>query len=343
MKFYIIMLVTAANLVLTAVARADEAHLTIMSFNVWGAGQNAGKTTAETIAAIRAAQADLVGLQEVCAESVPCRADYCPPRGPSAALEIAAALGFDVYQQEQTNDALWANAILSRYPILGASKHALGIRVDVHGQEVWLFNIHPTDYPYQPYQLLGIPYGAAPFIRSADEAVRYASRTRSSALQLLRQDLATVTPAALTIITGDFNEPSRLDWTDAAVSAGLQPLAVPWPLTQALAEAGFVDAFRSAHPDVVAKPGFTWSPLIATDSVSADSLPADALRADTPANGKPQDHRDRIDFIFVRGESAVVNGAAVVGESSAMADIVVTPWPSDHRAVVAHISSDQIN
>jgi len=328
MRFYISMFLTAANLVLTVPGFADETHLTIMSFNAWGAGQNAGKTTVETIAVIRAAQADLIGLQEVRAESVPCRSEYCPPQGPSAAAEIATALGFHVYAQEKLNDALWANAILSRYPILGASEHDLGVRVDVHGQEIWLFNIHPTDYPYQPYQLLGIEYGAAPFIHTAGEAVRYASRTRGSALQLLQQDLATVSPAALTIITGDFNEPSQLDWTDAAVAAGLQPLAVRWPLTRALKEAGFVDAFRSAHPDVVAKPGFTWSPLIAADTLATD---------------KPMDHRDRIDFIFVRGQSVVVNEAAVIGESSAVADIVVTPWPSDHRAVVARITSDQIN
>jgi len=185
-----------------------------------------------------------------------------------------------------------------------------------------LFNIHPTHYHYQPYQVLGIEYGAAPYVVSSEQAVRYARRARAVALNALLRDIAAATsehgPADLVLITGDFNEPSCRDWNEAAVTAGLQPMTVPWPLTQALEANGFADAWRTVYPDVVARPGFTWSPLI-TDST-------------------PNDHRDRIDFVFVRGAAVVIEGAAVVGEEAAMADIVVSPWPSDHRAVVARLS-----
>ena len=55
----------------------------------------------------------------------------------------------------------------------------------------------------------------------------------------------------------------------------------------------------------------------------------------------PEDHHDRIDFIFVRGDSLVVEEAHVVGEKNPEADIVVVPWPSDHRAIVATVRFPQ--
>lgn len=315
---------------------AAQTRLSVMSFNTWGGGLNNsdmkdGEGPAQTIAAIRAAGADLAGLQEVRAESRPCTTSYCPPQGPSVTAEIARQLGFHYLEQTpaenplvpaaEPGEALWANAILSRYPILGPTPLGLGARIEAEGYLVYLFNIHPTDYPYQPYQLLGIEYGAAPYISSSEQAVRYARRTRMAALNALLRDLAAATSehgaADLVLVTGDFNEPSWRDWSEAAVAAGLQPMTVPWPLTQALEANGFTDAWRSIYPDVVARPGFTWSPRITA-----------ATR---------DDHRDRIDFVFVRGAAAAVESAAVVGEAAATADIVVNPWPSDHRAVVARI------
>jgi exodeoxyribonuclease III len=92
---------------------------------------------------------------------------------------------------------------------------------------------------------------------------------------------------------------------------------VEWPTTVAIESQGFVDAFRTANPDVAAKPAFTWTPT---------GDPSD-----------PEDHHDRIDFVFARGAGLTVEEAHVVGEKSPEADIVVSPWPSDHRAIVAKV------
>ncbi len=292
--------------------------LSLMTFNAWGGGLNDGKTPAQTIAALRAANADIIGIQETRAESVPCTAEICPAQGPSIAADLARELGYYYYEQTASNEALWANAVLSRFPILGSTPNDLGVRIDVNGRVVYLFNIHATDFPYGPYQILRIPYGEAPFVDTSDEAVRDAKSARSGAWKLLQQDLAAAEGADLAVITGDFNEPSDRDWTARSVAAGLYPMTVPWPLTAAIEAAGFVDAWRAAHPDEVATPGFTWPSLTATDD---------------PGTG----YRDRIDFVFIRGQNVDVNQAMVVGESKAVADIVVTPWPSDHRAVVARI------
>lgn len=294
-----------------------ETTLTVMSFNVWGGGANEKKPVDETVAAIRAAGADIVGLQETRLESDPCEADSCPPAGESVARKIAEALGFHHYDQAQTNAALWANAIISRYPIGKATPNDLGVPIDVNGRTVYAFNIHLDDSPYQPYQIVGIEYGSAPFVKTEAEAVRFAEETRGPALKLLFEDMKAADGADAAFLFGDFNEPSHRDWTERAVKAGNQPMAVRFPTTLAIEGKGFVDTFRAAFPDEAARPAFTWTPT---------SGPKD-----------PEDHHDRIDFVFARAKTLKVERAAIVGEKAPEADIVVTPWPSDHRAVTATV------
>lgn len=291
-----------------------DTTLRVMSFNIWGGGLNDGTGIDATLAAIRAAAPDVIGLQEVRTEGEVCEADFCPPGPDSVGPALAAALGWHYHEQTGESPALWANAVLSRHPITGTAPYDLGVSLDVDGTTVWLLNIHLDDSPYQPYQLLGIPYGDAPFITTAAEAVTFAADTRGAALDLLLDTIGTLGDGPI-LVTGDFNEPSALDWTPEAATAGLHPLAVAWPFTTALMQAGFTDAYRAIHPDPVAKPAFTWTP----------AYPEDA----------PDDHPDRIDFVFARG--ATVTDARIVGETGPRSDIAVDPWPSDHRAVLAEL------
>jgi exodeoxyribonuclease III len=311
-------MIRLASLLALCAGPAGAETLRVMSYNIWGGGANEGKGVEETVAAIRAAGADVVGLQETRLESDPCTAEACPATGDSVAPAIAAALGWYVHDQTAENPALWANAIISRYPLGASSPHDLGVPLDVNGKTVWIFNIHLDDEPYQPYQLLGIEYGPAPFITTEAEAVRFASETRGPALDLLLTDMALAADAAAVFVTGDFNEPSLQDWTPEAVAAGQHPVAVRWPTTARLVEEGFIDAYRAVHPDPVAKPAYTWTPTY--DEAATD------------------DHPDRIDFVFARGAGLTVTNAAIVGEDGPRSDIVVMPWPSDHRAVVVEVA-----
>lgn len=318
MRPALIALGLATSLCLTAPLPAmAETTLRVMSFNIWGGGANAGKGVDETLAVLRAADADLIGLQEVRTEGTVCEADFCPPGEESVGPAIAAALGYHYYEQTAENPALWANGILSRYPITGTAPHDLGVSVDVNGTTVWLINIHLDDSPYQPYQLLGIPYGDAPFITTAAEAIRFATETRGPALALVTEAIAAA-GAAPVFITGDFNEPSGRDWTPEAVAAGLHPLAVRWPTTAALESLGIVDTYRAVHADPVARPAFTWTPMY--------------------DEGAPDDHPDRIDFVFGRATDLMVRDAWIVGETGPRSDLAVDPWPSDHRAVLAEVT-----
>jgi len=305
--------VVAAGLWLAAAPLAAATQLTLLSFNTWGGGLNEGKPIDETVAVLRAVNADLAGLQEMRAESSNCTAMDCPPGDRSVAGPLAAALDLQLHEQSGPEEVVWACAILSRFPIVAASPNGLGAIVEVDGRRLGVFNIHPTDYPYQPYQLLDIPYGEAPFLDTAEEAVAAASEARGEALRLLREDLAWAADTEAQVIFGDFNEPSHRDWSAPAAAAGRHPLAVAWPLVRALEADGFVDALRSVHPDAVAKPAYTWTPT---------------TRPDDPA-----DHHDRIDFVLVRGATLTVEAAGIVGEQTPEADLVVTPWPSDHRGV----------
>lgn len=296
---------------------AQATDLTVMTFNVWGGGANDGKPVDETVAAIRAANPDIIGMQETRVEPANCTAEFCAATGESVAAKIAEKLGYHYYDQSKSNVALWANAVLSRYPIGKATANDLGVEIDVEGRKVAVFNIHLTDYPYQPYQLLKIEYGAAPYLTTAEQAVTAARDARGPALSLLESDMKELAGADATFLFGDFNEPSHRDWTADAVAARLQPLVVPYPTTERIEAAGFVDLFRAKNKDVVAKPGFTWTP--------------------TSEPRATDDHHDRIDFTFGKAQNLVVVEAGIVGEKTPQADIVVTPWPSDHRASMAKV------
>lgn len=296
----------------------DAIRLSVMTFNTWGAGTNDGKSVDETVAAIRAADADIIGLQEVRAEASACEADDCPAGGPGVADAIAEALGYELHVQRQENYALWANAILSRYPISNATKNDLGVVIKIGEHRIAFFNIHLTDYPYQPYQLLGIPYGNAALLNTEQQAIRAAADARGPAIRLLLDEVESVGEVDAVLLTGDFNEPSHRDWTKRAAVDGRHPMSVRFPTVLTLERAGFVDTYRAAHPDEMANPGRTWTPTTAPDD--------------------PQDHHDRIDFVLARGNGITVEQAQVVGESADVAQIVVEPWPSDHRAVVVTLS-----
>ncbi|WP_377288136.1 endonuclease/exonuclease/phosphatase family protein [Rhizobium sp. SG2393] len=307
----------AASLLSSAALAADPTELTVMSFNIWGGGANAGKPVDETAAVIKAVNPDIIGVLETRPEPNPCDADNCVPTGPSVAKALAEKLGYFYYDQDKKNAALWAGAILSRYPIGKATDNDLGVEIDVKGRKVFAYSLHLTDYPYQPYQLLNIEYGPAPFLKTADEAIASAKAARGPALELFAHDLKAADGADATFVFGDFNEPSHLDWTEAAAAAKQQPLAVAWPTSTRMAELGFTDLFRAAFPNPVAKPAFTWT----TKNEISD----------------PTDHHDRIDFTYGRGKGMTVVKAGIVGERAPEADIVVTPWPSDHRATMATV------
>ena len=275
----------------------------VMSFNLWHGGDAGKQPLDQTVEVIKAAKADIVGLQET--------AGIAPagqPR-PDRAAQIAEKLGWHYVDQGART------GIISRFKIVETTPRKWGAKIEMPGGgHGYLFNAHLMYTPYQPYQLLSIPYNNAPFLKTADEAIAAAKKARGQEVaRLLAEVKEVVKEGGPMFITGDFNEPSHLDWTEDAAKAELCPLAVEWPSTKAIVDARFLDAYRSTYPDPVDNPGRTWTPITKLDD--------------------PKDRHDRIDFVFVGG-AARIRLAQSVGEAKDTADIAVSPDPSDHRAVV---------
>jgi exodeoxyribonuclease III len=289
-------------------ADAPPDRIRVMTFNLWHGGEAGQQPLEQSARAIEAAGADIVGLQEthgLAREHGRQRQDN--------ALRLAALLGWYYVDQGRRT------GILSRWRIAREGVPTRGALVILpSGRTMRVFNVHLAHAPYQPYQLLRIPYEQAPFLDTADETVAAADAARGAEIRATLADVqASLARGEVVVLTGDFNEPSHLDWTPRAAAAGLVPLAVPYPTTRAVDEAGLRDAFRTIHPDEVARPGWTWTPTTRPDD--------------------PEDRHDRIDMVFVGGSAVSVEGVEVVGEHADTSDIVLHPWPSDHRAVVATI------
>jgi len=277
----------------------------VMTFNIWVGGDSGKQPLSQTLAVIRAAKADVVGLQET-------HGHKKDGRTPDNGLKLAEMLGWNYFDQGERT------AILTRFTIVTNTPRKWGVSLRLpSGRQAWMFNAHLMHAPYQPYQLLGIPYADAPFIKTAPEAVSEARKARGEQVERLLSELKPALAAGQPVfLTGDFNEPSHQDWTQRAADSRKCPLAVEFPSTLAVTRAGMRDTFRSVFPDEVAKSGWTWTPTTKPDD--------------------PKDRHDRIDFVFV-GPNVTVKRSDIVGEDPKFADIVVQPYPSDHRAVVTTV------
>jgi exodeoxyribonuclease-3 len=279
----------------------------VMSFNIWVGGESGKQPLAQTAEVIRAARADVVGLQEANGEE---KGGVRPNNG----RKVAEMMGWNYFDQGE------GTGVMSRHPIVTNTPNKWGVLVRLPtGREVWMFNAHLMHAPYQPYQLLKIPYGDGRFISTAEEAVSEARKARGGQVERLLAELKPALASGRTVfLTGDFNEPSHQDWTARAAKAGKCPIAVEYPTTLAVTQAGMVDAYRAEHKNEVRKRRNTWTPITAPED--------------------PKDRHDRIDFVFVGGGDWKLKRCEVVGESRRFADIVVKPYPSDHRGVVAELA-----
>jgi hypothetical protein len=125
-------------------------------------------------------------------------------------------------------------------------------------------------------------------------------------------------------LTGDFNAPSHMDWTENMV--GERPFLLypmQWPVSLAVTQAGLKDSYRDVYPDPQQHPGLTWW---------ARRPP---LAAYTPDENDPE---ERIDFLWYAG-AVEVESSEIVGERGFPGvTISVDPWPTDHRGVLSQFS-----
>ncbi len=304
----------------------STAELRVMSFNVWTVEDStAGRQG--IINTIQQSGADVVGFQEM---------------GTSALRSIANTLGYFYYDQ-----GMGSEAILSRYPIVATAPNRYGAMIELApGHEAWLFNTHLFHAPYGPYQLNGITYnGGKLYDPTIPENIPLVIRDQVSARgaevqAILRsaKNAEAIPGDAPVFLTGDFNEPSHLDWTPAAVAAGVHVAAVDWPTSIAFTEAGFRDSWRELYPDVAAAPGRTWSPVYPSTYMN---------RGDNPRQqaGPVPEPQDRIDMVYFQGTGVTPLSS---GRSGPVGGNVNEEWeianyPSDHNSVTTTFLMSGLN
>jgi endonuclease/exonuclease/phosphatase family metal-dependent hydrolase len=284
-------------------AETEDKSLRVMSYNIHRGGVVMLKQPlSQTAKAIQLAKADIVGIQETRS-----------PRGDKLE-ELAKLLGWN-------HDMGKGSQILTRYEIVDSLYSGVKVKLD-SGRPAYVFNVHLSSHPYQPYQLLEIRprwhkhTNNITFIKTEAEAIEWAKKARGAEIaKVLRQIKSLPDKQAPIFVVGDFNEPSHLDWTAAAAKAGRHPIKVTYPTSTEMAKAGFTDAYRTIYPDEMKNPGYTWSSFYKFDD--------------------PTTHHDRIDFVYYKGKGIKLNEVKIVGENRKDADIVISPYPSDHRALVA--------
>lgn len=273
-----------------------------MSWNLWFGGDRVDDSLDKQLTVIGAFDPDVLLLQECYG---------------GAAQRLAEALSMRVARVGEDT------AVLARLPLepvaADTESFASAAVVDVAGTPVLVWSVHLEHTDYGPYRHELLPDRAGEVFAQSGEALRTAQAHR--VLAETERILADQGFSAV-VIGGDFNVPSPADWNGAG-----RP-QVRWPATAQMLDAGFVDAFRSVHPDPGAAPGETWSPI------EVDAEP-----------------RDRIDFLFARGlavvsaehalgevETRPMVGAGVVrhpGPARQIPDQRGNAFPSDHAAVRA--------
>jgi len=298
------LLAVASAFAPTLHAETQMKNIRVMSYNIHRGGVVMLKQPlSQTAKAIRLAKADVVGIQETRS-----------PRGDTLE-DLAKLLGWNHDMGKGSN-------ILTRYEIVESLYKGVKVKMN-SGRYAYVFNVHLSSHPYQPYQLLKIRpkwhkhTNDITFIKTEAEAIEWAKKARGRELtKLLRLIRSIPNKQAPVFVVGDFNEPSHLDWTERAAKAARHPIKVEYPNSLAMIKAGFTDAYRAIYHDEMKHPGYTWSSFYKFDD--------------------PTTHHDRIDFVYFKGKGIKLNEVKIVGENQKDADIVISPYPSDHRAVVAN-------
>jgi hypothetical protein len=95
------------------------------------------------------------------------------------------------------------------------------------GKYVWMFNQHLNHCPYEPYMLNGIEYCGSGTLNTEEEAIASAWGARKNDVELTISEILKAQEEQIPIfLTDDFNEPSWLDWTERATTAGLCKIPV---------------------------------------------------------------------------------------------------------------------
>ncbi len=304
--------------VVAAVEKGDT--LRVLVWNAWRGGNEVDDGPEKVLAVIRDVAPDLVLMQE----SYDIDADEQGDR-PTLGRWIAGELGWSAHQGDSPH-----LCILGPRPFettwFHDPWHGVGVEIrDEVGRGFVAWDIWLDWRSFVTYELRDRP-------EATDAELLACENEKSSRLAEVTALLAEVesvrrTRANLpTLVGGDFNCPSHLDWTRDTARVYRNRRDLDLPVSIAMRDAGFVDAFRVVHPDPVQHPGITWSPMFRERQ-----------------DGSPQGF-ERIDRLYLRnpapGQWALRPVAATVlpdGWEDESVPVRGRVFPSDHGAVVVDL------
>lgn len=310
-----------------------EVDLKVLTFNIWHEGTQVPRGYDGIVNEILATNADIISLSEVRNYQNTCLTQRL--------IDSLNLKGVKYYSYKSENDV----GILSRYPIKSRSDFDRFTKsiIQVNDIEVAFYSTH-LDYKnyaaHLPRGYNGNNSNELPApVTDVNEilAMNNASHRPHSIRTFINNAKEEINAGRIIIMTGDFNEPSWLDWSDGTCNMfDHRGAIVPWTSTKLLNDAGYQDSYRVKYPDAVEYPGFTWL---------ADNLDASIEKLTWAPKA---DDRDRVDFIFYYpNKKLFVKDAIIVGPSSSIVKseripesgkdsfkVPETVWPSDHKAVL---------
>ena len=266
----------------------------VLTYNIENGG--AQVSFDKTVEVIKKSGADVVGLQEAWGNTG----------------RLAEEVGWEYYDPRQH--------IISRFPLFEApDSEGLYLLIEVKpGKFVAMANMHLPDEPYGPDMVRA---GS-----SATEVETMENRVRLPTAIPFVEKLAELSKQGIPVfLTGDFNSPSHLDWTQPTVGI-LQNHKFPvvWPSTKFIEDRGLIDSFREIHPHPEKNPIYSWP--------SGRPFVENTIDGFNPSK---DDLPDRLDFVYTAGPSKTRESLLMGEPEYAKSDITVSPWPSDHRAFVS--------
>lgn len=290
-------------------------NLRVLVWNVWHAGNDVDNGQEKILALIKEHNVDICLLQE--------SYDIDGPR-PKLGKWLAGELEWNQFQGDSAH-----LCVLTRFPVeetfFHHAWHGVGARLNIApdrslvAYSIWIDYRSPIDEYLK----------ANP--KATDEEVLASETDRSGRLKQANglishlESTGRLDEEVPLLVGGDWNCPSHLDWTEKASEHFDWRRPLKLPVSLAMKEAGFTDAYRAIHPDPVEHPGLTWSPL---------------FRVDDEGNPKPS---NRIDRLYTKnpdeGATLVPVRATVFPEVLEDNEIPVREraFPSDHAAVLIEL------
>ena len=288
--------------------------LRVMAWNVLRGSNKVEHGPEKTLAIIQDAAPDIVLMQE--------SYDIDGDR-PKLGKWLSEQLGWNYHQSESPHLCV-LTPLEMKATFFHHDWHGLGaLLTDAQGRSCLAWSIWLDYRSYITWDLRDNPDITDEDLLAAEDERSARLPQATALLEHLKSEghLASDIPV---LVGGDWNTPSHLDWTVDTSRVYKRRRALPLPVSLAMHDAGFTDAFRDVHPDPVQQPGITWSPMYRMSGEKAQGF-------------------ERIDRIYLknpdtpRGDWTLHPVAATVlpipWEDESI-EIRQRQFPSDHGAVV---------